>query len=174
MTDASAPSRAVTARLRGVHKSYGPVRVLDLPELDLNAGQVIGVVGENGAGKSTLMGTLAGSVLRTAARSRSTERLALGSTAAARPARRGPGLPGVPAGRPAVGGGEPAARPASRRPAAGVLVDRRRSERRPRRCWREIGLPALDRRHREVRTLPVPARQMIEIAKALGPSSRSC
>src|SRR5215469_13346615 len=59
-----APSRAVTARLRGVHKSYGPVKVLDLPELDLLAGQVIGVVGENGAGKSTLMGTLAGSVHR--------------------------------------------------------------------------------------------------------------
>src|SRR5258708_7670981 len=54
------PGRAVTARLRGVHKSYGPVRVLDLPELDLYAGQVVGVVGENGAGKSTLMGTLAG------------------------------------------------------------------------------------------------------------------
>ena len=40
------------------------MRVLDLPELDLYAGQVIGVVGENGAGKSTLMGTLAGSVHR--------------------------------------------------------------------------------------------------------------
>src|ERR1700751_4737349 len=60
----STPSRPVTARLRGVHKSYGPVRVLDLPELDLHGGQVIGVVGENGAGKSTLMGTLAGSVHR--------------------------------------------------------------------------------------------------------------
>ncbi len=57
-----APSPAVTARLRGVHKSYGPVRVLDLPELDLYAGEVVGVVGENGAGKSTLMGALAGSV----------------------------------------------------------------------------------------------------------------
>jgi ABC-type sugar transport system ATPase subunit len=62
MADASAPSRAVTARLRGVHKSYGPVRVLDLPEFDLYAGEVVGVVGENGAGKSTLMGALAGSV----------------------------------------------------------------------------------------------------------------
>ena len=41
MADASAPSRAVTARLRGVHKTYGPVRVLDLPELDLYAGQVV-------------------------------------------------------------------------------------------------------------------------------------
>src|SRR6185437_70976 len=58
------PSRAVLARLRGVHKTYGPVRVLDLPELDLYAGQVVGVVGENEAGKSTLMGALAGSVHR--------------------------------------------------------------------------------------------------------------
>jgi ribose transport system ATP-binding protein len=60
----NASGRAVTARLRGVHKSYGQVRVLDLPELDLYAGQVVGVVGENGAGKSTLIGTLAGSVRR--------------------------------------------------------------------------------------------------------------
>ena len=56
--------QVITARLRGVHKAYGPVRVLDLPELDLYGGQVVGVVGENGAGKSTLMGTLSGSVRR--------------------------------------------------------------------------------------------------------------
>ena len=64
VSGADTPGRAVTARLRGVHKSYGGVRVLDLPALDLYAGQVVGVVGENGAGKSTLMGTLAGSVRR--------------------------------------------------------------------------------------------------------------
>ena len=46
------------------------MRVLDLPELDLYAGQVVGVVGENGAGKSTLMGTLSGSVRRDGGRDR--------------------------------------------------------------------------------------------------------
>jgi ABC-type sugar transport system ATPase subunit len=63
MLDSStARSRALVARLRGVHKSYGSVRVLEIPELDLFTGEVVGVVGENGAGKSTLIGTLAGSV----------------------------------------------------------------------------------------------------------------
>ncbi|MFD7902375.1 ATP-binding cassette domain-containing protein, partial [Kitasatospora sp. NPDC059747] len=46
------------ASLRAVRKSYGPVTVLDLPELDLLRGQITCVVGENGAGKSTLMGVL--------------------------------------------------------------------------------------------------------------------
>src|ERR1700733_12989456 len=63
MTDTgNTPGRAVPPRLRGVYKSYGPARVLDLPELDLYAGEVVGVVGENGGGKSTLMGALAGSL----------------------------------------------------------------------------------------------------------------
>ncbi len=49
-------------RLAGIEKSYGPVRVLRVPELELSEGQVVGLVGENGAGKSTLMGILAGTV----------------------------------------------------------------------------------------------------------------
>jgi ABC-type sugar transport system ATPase subunit len=59
-TPSGTPGRAVTARLRGVYKTYGPVRVLDIPELDLYSGQVVGVVGENGAGKSTLGKVIAG------------------------------------------------------------------------------------------------------------------
>ncbi|MFD8703456.1 ATP-binding cassette domain-containing protein [Kitasatospora sp. NPDC059648] len=50
------------AALRAVRKSYGPVTVLDIPELELARGQITCVVGENGAGKSTLMGVLAGTV----------------------------------------------------------------------------------------------------------------
>ena len=121
-----APSRAVTARLRGVHKSYGAVRVLDLPELDLHAGQVIGVVGENGAGKSTLMGTLAGSVHRDGGEIEiAGVPLRPGIDRGRRPARRRHGLAGVPAGRAAVRGGEPAARAASARTRPGAcLVDR--------------------------------------------------
>jgi ribose transport system ATP-binding protein len=165
-----APSRAVTARLRGVHKSYGPAKVLDLPELDLNAGQVIGVVGENGAGKSTLMGTLAGSVLPDGGEIEiDGQRLALGSTAAA--AKLGVAL--VSQEFPLVGqlsvtenlllGRRP--RNSSRR----FLVDRAAQRAEARVMLTEIGLPEGSISvQREVRTLPVPARQMIEIAKAWG------
>ncbi len=171
---ADAPSRAVTARLRGVHKSYGPAKVLDLPELDLNAGQVIGVVGENGAGKSTLMGTLAGSVLPDGGEIEiDGQRLALGSTPAA--AQLGVAL--VSQEFPLVGqlsvtenlllGRRP--RNSSRR----ILVDRAAQRAEAEAMLAEIGLPAgAIGVHREVRTLPVPARQMIEIAKAWGRQPR--
>jgi ribose transport system ATP-binding protein len=164
------PGRAVTARLRGVHKSYGPVKVLDLPELDLNAGQVIGVVGENGAGKSTLMGTLAGSVLPDGGEIEiDGQRLTPGSTAAA--AQLGVAM--VSQEFPLVGqlsvtenlllGRRP--RNSSRR----FLVDRAAQRAEAEAMLAEIGLGTGSISvQREVRTLPVPARQMIEIAKAWG------
>jgi ribose transport system ATP-binding protein len=169
-----APSRAVTARLRGVHKSYGPAKVLDLPELDLNAGQVIGVVGENGAGKSTLMGTLAGSVLPDGGEIEiDGQRLALGSTAAA--AQLGVAM--VSQEFPLVGqlsvtenlllGRRP--RNSSRR----FLVDRAAQRAEAQAMLAEVGVAAGSISvQREVRTLPVPARQMIEIAKAWGREPR--
>ena len=165
-----APSRAVTARLRGVHKSYGAVRVLDLPELDLHAGAVIGVVGENGAGKSTLMGTLAGSVHRDGGDIEiDGVPLVPGSTEAA--GRLGVAL--VSQEFPLVGqlsvaenlllGRRP--RNSTRR----VLVDRAAQRAEAAAMLAEIGLSAdAIPVHREVRTLPVPTRQMIEIAKAWG------
>jgi ABC-type sugar transport system ATPase subunit len=165
-----APSRAVTARLRGVHKSYGPVRVLDLPALDLHAGQVIGVVGENGAGKSTLMGTLAGSVHRDGGDIEiDGQPLVPGSTEAA--VRAGVAL--VSQEFPLVGqlsvaenlllGRRP--RNSTRR----YLVDRRAQRAEAAAMLAEIGLSAdAIPVNREVRTLPVPTRQMIEIAKAWG------
>jgi len=52
---------AGTVSITGVRKSYGPVRVLDVPDLTLRAGQVVALVGENGAGKSTLTGILSAS-----------------------------------------------------------------------------------------------------------------
>lgn len=48
------------ARLAGVKKSFGAVVALDGVDLDVLAGQRIGLVGHNGAGKSTLMNILAG------------------------------------------------------------------------------------------------------------------
>jgi len=165
-----APGRAVTVRLRGVHKSYGPVRVLDLPELDLYAGQVVGVVGENGAGKSTLMGTLAGSVHRDAGEILIDGRpLVAGSTEAAGQL----GVAMVSQEFPLVGqlsvaenlllGRRP--RVSKRR----VLVDRAAQRAEAEAMLAEIGLSAETIPvGREVRTLPVPTRQMIEIAKAWG------
>jgi ABC-type sugar transport system ATPase subunit len=174
MADAFAPSRAVTARLRGVHKSYGPVRVLDLPELDLHAGQVTGVVGENGAGKSTLMGTLAGSVHRDGGEIEiDGVPLTPGSTEAA--ARLGIAL--VSQEFPLVGqlsvtenlllGRRPTQ--TKRR----MLTDRRAARAEAEQMLRNIGLdPRRVGVERLVRTLPVPTRQMIEIAKAWGRSPK--
>lgn len=62
------PADAVTPvlRLRGVTKSYGPVRALDGVDLDLYPGSVHCLAGENGAGKSTLIKILTGAVQRDA------------------------------------------------------------------------------------------------------------
>ena len=162
--------RVVTARLRGVHKSYGPVRVLDLPELDLYAGQVVGVVGENGAGKSTLMGMLSGSVHRDGGEIdiRGTP-LVPGSTMAAAAL----GVAMVSQEFPLVGQLSVAEnlllgrRP--RRSRRRVLVDGAAQRAEAAAMLAEIGLsPRLIPVTRQVRALPVPHRQMIEIAKAWG------
>src|SRR5579859_4347767 len=164
------PGRAVIARLRGVQKTYGPVRVLDLPELDLYAGQVVGVVGENGAGKSTLMGTLAGSVHRDGGEIEiDGKALVPGSTHAAQEL----GVALVSQEFPLVGqlsvaenlllGRRP--RQSRRR----VLVDGAAQRAEAAAMLAEIGLsPEAIPVTRQVRTLPVPTRQMIEIAKAWG------
>jgi ABC-type sugar transport system ATPase subunit len=171
---APAPGRAVIARLRGVHKTYGPVRVLDLPELDLYAGEVVGVVGENGAGKSTLMGTLAGSVRRDGGEIEiDGQPLSPGSTAES--ARLGVAL--VSQEFPLVGQLSVAenlllgTRPAGSR--RRVLVDGPAERRAAEAMLTSIGLaPGAIPVRRQVRDLPVPARQLIEIAKGWGRSPR--
>lgn len=46
--------------LRNVNKSFGPIDVLHDISLQVNAGEVLCLLGDNGAGKSTLIKTLAG------------------------------------------------------------------------------------------------------------------
>ncbi|MBA1138872.1 ATP-binding cassette domain-containing protein [Mesorhizobium neociceri] len=46
--------------LQGIRKSFGAVDVLHGVDLKVDAGEVVGLVGDNGAGKSTLMKTITG------------------------------------------------------------------------------------------------------------------
>ena len=50
----------VLLRIRGVRKAFGPVKALVGVDMDVNEGEVHGLIGENGAGKSTLMKILSG------------------------------------------------------------------------------------------------------------------
>lgn len=49
--------------LRGIRKSYGSIEALRGVDLDLHAGECLGLVGDNAAGKSTLTKVLAGTVV---------------------------------------------------------------------------------------------------------------
>ncbi|MEY9848691.1 sugar ABC transporter ATP-binding protein [Streptacidiphilus sp. MAP5-3] len=161
------------AVLRAVKKSYGPVTVLDIPELELRRGQITCVVGENGAGKSTLMGVLSGTVSPTAG-----EILIAGQ--ALQPGRpdhaKALGVSMVAQEFPLVGRLSVAenlllGRHTRATQNAGALrralFDRSGTTREARELLEDIGVHGVDV-ERPVEQLPVPLRQMIEIAKAWG------
>lgn len=66
MHDTAAPAPILSAR--GVNKSFGALKVLHDVDLDVGAGEALGIVGPNGAGKTTLFGALAGSFALTSGR----------------------------------------------------------------------------------------------------------
>jgi branched-chain amino acid transport system ATP-binding protein len=46
--------------VRGVKAHYGHIRALNGVDIDVNAGEIVGLIGANGAGKTTLMMTICG------------------------------------------------------------------------------------------------------------------
>ena len=56
------PSQSPILSLRGIQKSYGPVKVLYGVDFDVRPGEVVALLGENGAGKSTLSNIISGTV----------------------------------------------------------------------------------------------------------------
>jgi branched-chain amino acid transport system ATP-binding protein len=55
-------SAAPLLATRALSKSFGGLRAVDAVDLELGAGEILGVIGPNGAGKTTLFSLIAGSI----------------------------------------------------------------------------------------------------------------
>jgi simple sugar transport system ATP-binding protein len=64
------PAGGPVLEVEGIGKSFGPIQALSDVTLTVNAGEVIGLVGDNGAGKSTLVNIVAGALRPSAGRIR--------------------------------------------------------------------------------------------------------
>ncbi|MDY5403948.1 MAG: ABC transporter ATP-binding protein [Trueperella sp.] len=58
----SAAGTVSALSLRGLRVSYGERQVVDIDQLELDAGRIVGLIGPNGAGKSTLVKAILGLV----------------------------------------------------------------------------------------------------------------
>jgi len=52
--------RGPLLKVEGVSKHFGGVKAVDNVSLEVNAGEVVGIIGDNGAGKSTLIKMISG------------------------------------------------------------------------------------------------------------------
>ena len=59
-TSTNTAGKTPLLQLRGISKAYGAVQALSDVNLEVYAGEVVGLVGDNGAGKSTLIKAIAG------------------------------------------------------------------------------------------------------------------
>ncbi|MCW2868746.1 sugar ABC transporter ATP-binding protein [Actinacidiphila oryziradicis] len=150
--------------LRQVTKAYGPVRVLDVPDLVLRRGEVVALVGENGAGKSTMMGAIAGTVAPTTGTVHvGGEEVAAGHPAAAAAA----GVAMVSQEFPLVAQFSVAENLLLGRTPEGTrrgILDRRALHRQAQAALDELGLDISAGQRLD--TLSVAQRQLVEIAKA--------
>ena len=169
MGAAAAPARADLLEVSGISKSYPGVAALADVTLRLRHGTVHALLGENGAGKSTLMRIIAGACTPDAGELRLEGRaLRLGSPRQALEAgiamihQELNLLPSMSVAENIWIGREPVN--------ALGLVRHRELHRRTRALLERLGVD-LDPQA-ELRTLPLAARQMVEIARALSYDSR--
>src|SRR5262245_20068720 len=58
--EATAPGNRVVLRVQGLARSFGALRAVDGVDLEVRAGEALGILGPNGAGKTTLFNLVSG------------------------------------------------------------------------------------------------------------------